>query len=107
MIVVIIGWGTSMPAYMIIDLEIRDQTAFEGYQKSIQALLAELVGRYLVGGGQFEVIEVDWHPHRLVILQFPDRAAIRAFLIDAGAQSLAKLRWQAAKTTIVAVDGVA
>ena len=107
MIVVIIGWGTSMPAYMVIDLEIRDQTAFEGYQKSIPALIAKHGGQYLVRGGQFEVIEGDWHPHRLIILQFFDRAAIRAFLIDAQAQSLAKLRSQAAKTNIVAVDGVA
>ena len=96
-----------MSAYMIIDLEIHDQTAFEGYQKSVPALILKHGGQYLVRGGQFEVIEGDWHPHRLVILRFPDRAAIRAFLIDAQAQSLAKLRSQAAKTNIVAVDGVA
>jgi uncharacterized protein (DUF1330 family) len=95
-----------MSAYMIIDLEIHDQTTFEGYQKSVPALILKHGGQYLVRGGQFDVIEGDWHPHRLVILRFPDRAAIRAFLADAEAQSLTKLRWKSAKTTIVAVDGV-
>ena len=28
-----------MSAYMIIDLEIHDQTTFEGYQKSVPALI--------------------------------------------------------------------
>src|SRR5262245_42777928 len=107
MTVVIIGWRASMSAYMIIDLDIHDQAAFEGYQKSVPAVIAKHGGRYLVRGGQLEVLEGDWQPHRLVILQFPDRAAIRAFLAETEAQSLAQLRWQSAKTTIVAVDGVA
>ncbi len=95
-----------MVAYMIIDLDVHDKAAFEGYQKSVPAFIAKHGGQYIVRGGEFEVIEGNWRPHRLVLLRFPDRAAIRAFLSDPEFESLTKLRWQTAKTTIVAVDGV-
>ena len=95
-----------MVAYIIIDLDVHDNAAFEGYQKAVPAFIAKHGGQFLVRGGQFEVIEGDWRPHRLVVLRFPDRAAIRAFFLDPEFESLTKLRWQSAKTNIVAVDGV-
>jgi len=95
-----------MVAYMIIDLDVHNKASFEEYQKAVPALIAKHGGQYLVRGGQFEIVEGDWCPHRLVILRFPDRSAIRAFLSDPEFEPLTRLRWQTAKTNIVAVDGV-
>ena len=36
-------------------------------------------GRYIVRGGPTELLEGDWQPKRLVILEFPDMAAARAW----------------------------
>ena len=96
-----------MAAYMIIDLDVHDPTTFAEYQKSVPTFIAKHGGQYLVRGGPLEVLEGDWRPHRLVLLRFPDRTAIHAFLSDPEFELLTKLRWQAANTTIVAVDGVA
>jgi uncharacterized protein (DUF1330 family) len=36
-------------------------------------------GRYLGRGGATKVLEGDWEPHRLVIIEFPDMAALMAW----------------------------
>jgi len=96
-----------MVAYAIIDLDVHDKAGFEKYQKSVPAFIAKHGGQYVVRGGEFEVLEGNWKPHRLVVLRFPDRAAIRAFLADPEFETLTKLRRKTTITTIVAVDGIA
>ena len=68
-----------MSAYLIVDFDIRDQAAFQTYAKGVVPLIVKLGGKVLVAGGNFEVIDGQWQPHRLAIIQFPDRATIGAF----------------------------
>jgi len=96
-----------MVAYLIIDIDIHDEPGFEGYRKAVPALAGKHGGEYLVRGGQFEVLEGDWQPHRLVLFRFPDRAAIRAFFGDPEYAALLALRQRTADAVIVAVDGIA
>ena len=62
-----------MTAYLLIDLDIHDATGFQKYREGVPAFIAKHGGEYLVRGGEFEVIEGDWQPHRLVLFCFPDR----------------------------------
>jgi uncharacterized protein (DUF1330 family) len=91
---------------MLIDIDVHDAAAFDGYRKAVPALIAKHGGEYLVGGGEFEVIEGNWKPHRLVMFRFPDRAAIRAFFADPDYAELAALRKRTCSSNIVAVDGI-
>ena len=50
-----------MAAYLIVDLDIHDQAGFQSYRMRVSAIIAKHGGEYLVRGGQFEVIEGDWH----------------------------------------------
>ena len=59
-----------------------------------------------MSGGASEVHEGDWNPQRLVVIRFPDRDAIRAFLNDPEYLPLAALRKAAGDGNLVAVDGV-
>jgi uncharacterized protein (DUF1330 family) len=95
-----------MSAYMIVDTDIRDTDRYEAYKRAVPALIARHGGDYLVRGGAFEVIEGDWQPTRLVLLRFPDRAAIHAFLDDPDYQPLRALRHAIADCSLVAVDGL-
>ena len=36
-------------------------------------------GRFVVRGGELAVLEGDWHPSRLVILEFPDLETAKAW----------------------------
>ena len=60
-----------MPAYIIADIEVSDPTRYEEYRKIAPAAIAKHGGRYLARGGQSAVLEGDWRPGRLVILEFP------------------------------------
>ncbi len=95
-----------MPAYLIVDVDLRDSTAYEAYKGRVPALIARHGGEYLVRGGEHEVLEGDWRPHRLVLFRFPDRAAIRAFMADPDYAPLKALRQRIASTDAVAVDGI-
>lgn len=95
-----------MPAYLFVDLDIHDPQAYEAYKQQVPALVARHGGVYLARGGAFEVLEGDWHPHRLVLFRFPDRAAIHRFMDDADYEPLKDLRQQVAHGRIVAFDGL-
>ena len=96
-----------MSAYMIVDLDVHDPDGFQEYRTHVSALIEKHGGEYLVRGGEFEVIEGSWRPHRLVLFRFPDRQAIRAFFDDPDYADLKALRHKTCDSLIVAVDGVA
>ena len=95
-----------MPAYLIADVNIQDKERYEAYKREVPAIIARHGGEYLVRGGEHEVIEGKWHPTRLVLFRFPNRAAIHAFFADPAYQPLAALRHEIAESSLVAVDGI-
>jgi uncharacterized protein (DUF1330 family) len=95
-----------MPAFMIVDIDIHDAPGFAEYGKQVPALVAKHGGKYLARGGTTEVMEGDWNPKRLGILQFPDTESIRAFLNDPEYLPIKAIRQRTAKTNAVAVEGV-
>jgi uncharacterized protein (DUF1330 family) len=94
-----------MVAYLIVDLDIHDPEGFQKYREGVGAFIAKHGGEYLVRGGEFEVIEGDWQPHRLVLFRFPNRQAIRNFFADPEYAALKEIRFKTSKTVAVAVDG--
>jgi uncharacterized protein (DUF1330 family) len=95
-----------MPAYVIVDIQVRDAERYETYKHAVPKLIAKHGGEYLVRGGESEVLEGAWQPGRLVVFRFPSRAAIRGFFNDPEYAPLKALRREAAQCSIVAVDGV-
>jgi uncharacterized protein (DUF1330 family) len=63
-------------------------------------------GRFLVRGGELAVLEGDWQPSRLVVLEFEDLAAARDWYESEVYQQAKKLRDGAARLRMVAVQGV-
>lgn len=63
----------SKPAYLVVDARSSDPVAIQHYRELAQKAVAQYGGRYLVRGAPYEVLEGDWRPERLVILEFPSR----------------------------------
>ncbi len=63
-------------------------------------------GRFLVLGGELIVLEGDWQPARLVVLEFEDLAAAKRWYDSEVYQEAKKLRDGAAHLRMVAVQGV-
>ena len=95
-----------MPAYLIVETDITDPTQYEQYKAASPGAIAAGGGRFLVRGGEMAVLEGDWHPSRLVVLEFPDLEAAKAFYESDEYRAAIKLREGAANLRMVAVQGV-
>jgi uncharacterized protein (DUF1330 family) len=62
-------------------------------------------GRYIVRGVEPTVMEGDWTPERLVVLEFPARENAQAFLADPERQNLFRLRHTTTTSRLVLVEG--
>ena len=95
-----------MSAYLIADVEVTDGAAYEEYHKQVPAIIAAHGGRYLVRGGASEILEGTWQPKRSVVLEFPSMAALKAFWASPEYQPLRAIRERAAKSNLVAIEGL-
>ena len=95
-----------MAAYVIAQVEVTDPEVFEQYRREVPATLAPFGGRFVVRGGAAETLEGDWQPKRLVVLEFPDRTAARAWWESQVYAAPKALRQRSAHTQLLIVDGV-
>jgi uncharacterized protein (DUF1330 family) len=95
-----------MAYFMILDIRIHDLPKYQEYMAKVKPMIEAAGGRYLVRGGTHAVIEGDWHPTRLVLFEFPSRAAAEAFFALPEYQPLKALRQASSSADIVGVEGV-
>lgn len=69
----------SKPAYLVVDTVGDNPEAMAEYRRLAGPVVEQFGGRYIVRGGQFEVLEGQWRPQRLVIVEFPSMEVARAF----------------------------
>jgi uncharacterized protein (DUF1330 family) len=93
-------------AYALVNVEITDSAGFAEYRKRVPATIAAFGGRFLTRGGAMEVLEGEWMPKRVVILEFPDVATIKAWYDSPEYQPLLELRKRTATSDFVIVEGV-
>ena len=95
-----------MSAYLIVETDIHDAEQYEQYKAASPGAVAAGGGRFLVRGGELAVLEGDWNPTRLVLLEFEDLEAARRFYESEAYQDAKKLRESAATLNMVAVQGL-
>lgn len=95
-----------MAAYLFGSVEITDPAGYAEYSKQVPPTVASYGGRYLSRGGATDVIEGDWVPGRVVIIEFPDMAQLKAWYNSLEYQQLAPIRRRTATTSLVAIQGV-
>jgi uncharacterized protein (DUF1330 family) len=83
-----------MTAYMIVTAKIQDRDAFiHGYGAAAAKLVAQFGGRYVLRGPGVELLEGDFGDSAsMVISEWPDKAAARAFWNSAESAEVKKLR---------------
>jgi uncharacterized protein (DUF1330 family) len=94
-----------MKAYLVLDLAVHDLPGFRPYISAIPAFIEKHGGRYIVRGVEPTVMEGDWSPELMVILEFPSRDNAKAFLEDADAQALFAVRHRTTVRKLILVDG--
>jgi uncharacterized protein (DUF1330 family) len=95
-----------MSAYIIVDIDIHDGAGLEAYRKQVPATIAKYGGRFIVRGGKFETLEGQWHPKRLVVLEFPSVEQAKRWYDSEEYRPLKAMRFKASKSNLVLVEGV-
>ena len=85
---------------------VKNAKAYESYKHSAAAAIAQHGGRYLVRGGTHEVLEGEWHPTRLVVLEIPSMDAARRWYASAEYGDVKPIRLEHAVSDVVLVEGV-
>lgn len=95
-----------MPAYIIVDIEVTGPVRYEEYKRLASASIAAHGGRYLVRGGKSEVLDGDWTPRRLVVLEFDSFENAKAWRASAEYAEAKKVRESCARSNMIVVEGV-
>ncbi len=94
-----------MKGYVVGNIQITDPANYPAYMKRAQEIIAAHGGRYLVRGGDHKVLEGDWQPNRMVVLEFPSREAAEKFYFSPEYQEAAAMRQAASTGWLVLVNG--
>ena len=95
-----------MSVYSISSITVKDWDTYREYMKHVPAIIEKYGGRYLVRGGEIISDETSWQPERVVILEFPDLAQMKAFRDSDEYKPVAELRHKAADTEGFVVAGL-
>lgn len=95
-----------MAGYVIVNDEISDEAGFAEFRQKVGATVAAHGGRYLVRGGATEVIDGDWAPDRLVVIEFDSVDQAKAWLNSAEFLAIKDLRVSSASASVVVAEGV-
>ena len=95
-----------MPAYMIINADIRDPVKFAEYGRTNAALVKQCGGRYLAIAGARETLEGSWPTGKMVISEWPTREAALAYWHSAEYGEIKKLREGICDAQVLLLDGL-
>jgi uncharacterized protein (DUF1330 family) len=95
-----------MSAYIIVEIEILDPVGYEEYKNRAGATVETYGGKYIVRGGKAEVLEGDWQPKRIVVLEFASAQRAKEWLNCEEYREPRKMRHRTAKTNMILVEGL-
>ena len=94
-----------MPGYVIADVTVTDPETYAGYRALTPGSIAAFDGRFLVRGGDHEVIAGGWTPGRLVLLGFDSLARAAAWYDSPAYVEARAIRQSASTGSMVMADG--
>ena len=96
-----------MAAYVIYQGEVLDPDRYEEYKARAAESILAAGGKYLVRGGDVDVLEGEPPVGRTVVLEFPSREAALAWYRSDEYTEIKKIREGAARARMYVVDELA
>ena len=94
-----------MAAYIIFDVEVTDPTAAEGYLKLANESLTPFQSKTIVHGVMVEVLEGDWEPKTLVMVEFESMEQARQWYMSPAYTKAKDILRRAASSNVILVEG--
>ena len=96
-----------MPAYLAIELTVTDPKGFDEYLGKVVPSIFPFGGKPLSYSNRYEVLEQQrpWQPERVVLIEFPDTASLKAWYDSPNYEPVRAIRHGAARTNMIALEG--
>jgi uncharacterized protein (DUF1330 family) len=94
-----------MSAYLLAQIEVHDWDTYKQYTARTPAIIARHGGRFLVRGGETEILEGEGAGRRIVVLEFPSMEAARAFYQSPEYQEAKRIRASCSDGQFLIVQG--
>jgi len=95
-----------MPAYVISEVQVVDESAFSDYRMLAAASIATYGGRYLARGAKAQVVEGKPTERQIVIVEFPSLAQARAWYASGAYAQALQFREKALVRRLTFVEGI-
>jgi uncharacterized protein (DUF1330 family) len=95
-----------MAAYVIVDIDVTDPVGYEEYRRMGPPTVAAHAGKFVVRGGNFEVLEGSWVPKRLVVLEFDSVERAKQWWSSQEYSAAKQVRHRTAVTNMIVVEGL-
>lgn len=95
-----------MKAYVIVEITIHDKDLYEEYKKLTPAAISLYDGKFVVRGTKTELLEGEWNPERIVVLEFPSVERANEWWHSQEYSKAKAIRQRAATTKMIVVEGV-
>lgn len=95
-----------MPAYVIADVEVTNPELFEEYRKLVPATVEAFGGKYIVRGGDSEVVEGDRTPNRTVVIEFESFEQAKAWHSSEMYAGPKQMRIDSTNSSVIIVEGL-
>ncbi len=95
-----------MSVYLVCNVRVDDPETYSKYTARTPDIIHQYGGRFVVRGGDVEVVEGPAFTNRLVILEFPSREAARTFYASPEYQEVIGYRQAASEASFLLADSV-
>ena len=94
-----------MSAYVLVQVTIHDCDQYEEYKKLTPATIAKHGGRFIVRGGDTEILEGEKNFERFVLLEFDSMEQAKTWYDSAEYQNAKVIRQAASDGLVMIADG--
>ena len=94
-----------MSAYIVARIDVRDRDVYGEYMRHTPRVIKKYGGRFVARGGETVTLEGPQETLRLVLIEFPTMAQVKAFYNSPEYKSTKKLRDGGGPAQFVAIDG--
>lgn len=95
-----------MTAYVVVEVDVTDPQGYEEYKKLAAPTVTNAGGKYIVRGGNAQILEGDWCPKRFVILEFPSVEMAKAWWHSEEYTPIKQIRQRTTHSKMIVVEGV-
>ena len=96
-----------MTAYaIVVTTKVTDEAMFNDYLERVRPFVEAHGGRYLVRGGTMEVVQGEWSPGRLVVVEFESMDRARGWQNTEDYAQLKHMLNESSKTSVILIEGV-